>query len=466
MPSTNYGVKNLRLLFPGMSQPFFKQLDFSYTSGEKILILGPSGAGKSTLLEVLAGVIPDIITLPTKWDWSNTPSNTAYFFQDPDSQFNMPYTDEEIAFVLENQQRPSAEMPERIRHFLKLANVTAPFHTPVNNLSGGMKQRLQLASLLSLESDFYYLDEPTAMLDPAATRYFWQQLKHVTSEKTLLIVEHKITEVIDFVSRVVIINADGEIVADGPTAHVLTAHRSFLEAAGIWHPNSWDQAPAFKRSTLTQTTPLLNINNLIVKRKKQAIVSLEQLTINSGDWLCVTGENGSGKSTLLEGIRGLLKTSGRLIFSEGSQDDCGFVFQNPNYQFICDTVESELAYGLQFTNLSATEQNERLALFLQSFNLTTKKDLHPLALSMGQKRRLSVACSLITQPTLLLLDEPTFGQDARNTFRLIEHLEEWRQSGMAILMITHEPEIINRYATAVLEVTDGIAALKEATSDA
>ncbi|EUJ41592.1 cobalt ABC transporter ATPase [Brochothrix campestris FSL F6-1037] len=378
----------------------------------------------------------------------------------------MPYTDEEIAFVLENQQRPSAEMPERIRHFLKLANVTAPFHTPINNLSGGMKQRLQLASLLALESDFYYLDEPTAMLDPAATRYFWQQLKHVTSEKTLLIVEHKITEVIDFVSRVVIIDADGKIVADGPTEHVLTAHRSFLEAAGIWHPNSWDQAPAFKRITLTQTTPLLNINNLTVKRKKQAVVSLEQLTINSGDWLCVTGENGSGKSTLLEGIRGLLKTSGHLTFSEGSQDDCGFVFQNPNYQFICDTVESELAYGLQFTQLSATEQNERLGLFLQSFNLTTKKDLHPLALSMGQKRRLSVACSLITQPTLLLLDEPTFGQDARNTFRLIEHLEEWRQAGMAILMITHEPEIINRYATAVLEVTDGIATLKEATSDA
>lgn len=460
LSNNEYGTKNLRLLFPGMKEAFLKNLDFSYTSGEKILVLGPSGAGKSTLLEVLAGLIPTIIDVPAKWDDLRVPDNTAYFFQDPDAQFNMPYTDEEIAFVFENQQIPSAEMPERIAHYMALANVTTDTHTAINKLSGGMKQRLQLASLLALKSDFYYLDEPTAMLDPEATQYFWEQMKQLTQQQTVIVVEHKITEIIDYVSRIVIMSEDGSIIADGPTAEILTTHTDYLHDAGIWHPESWTLAPKFERIPIASPENLLTASQFKVKQKKQTVVSLDNLTVQTGDWLCISGENGSGKSTLLEGLRGLLKTSGKLTFPNGSQETTGFVFQNPDYQFVCDTVKEDLAFGLQFEKLTEEAKEERILAYLDYFSLTARQAIHPLSLSMGQKRRLSVASSVITEPQLLLLDEPTFGQDARNTFRLIESLEHWRKKGMAILMITHEPEIIERYATGVINVKDGIATVK------
>ena len=196
-------VTKLRLKYPGVDAPLiFQGVSFSIEPGEKVLLLGPSGCGKSTLLQVLSGIVPDMIELPLKTDEIRRPSRWGYVFQDPDTQFCMPYIDEEIAFVLENQEVPRAEMPSRIRHYLNLVGFHVPdAHTLISTLSQGMKQRLAIASVLALEPEVLFLDEPTALLDEEGTKQVWDTIRTISGDKTLLIVEHKISGILDLLDR-------------------------------------------------------------------------------------------------------------------------------------------------------------------------------------------------------------------------------------------------------------------------
>ncbi|MCS0543450.1 energy-coupling factor ABC transporter ATP-binding protein, partial [Aeromonas veronii] len=164
-------LENLRLTFPGDKSLLFKDFSCHIKKGEKILILGPSGCGKSTILQVLSGIIPNSIELPMKVNKLQIPEEWGYVFQDPDSQFCMPYVDEELAFVLENLQIPRDQMDERIKSLLEQVGLNLEdIHTNIQTLSGGMKQRLAIASVLALEPDVLFLDEPSSMLDPEGTK--------------------------------------------------------------------------------------------------------------------------------------------------------------------------------------------------------------------------------------------------------------------------------------------------------
>ena len=461
-------VENLRLKFPGGESLLFKDLSSSFYQGEKVLLLGPSGCGKSTLLQVLTGIIPTSIEVPLKADHIQTPPSWGYVFQDPDTQFCMPYVDEEIAFVLENLQVPRTEMPERIhRHLGEVGLQLNDIHTNIQTLSGGMKQRLAIASVMALHPDVLFLDEPTAMLDPEGTKQIWETIKQVGKDKTVIIVEHKIDQVLDFVDRILLFNADGQIIADGKKEAVLTNFKEELIDQGIWYPEVWEdyldrtnkQEPEL---LLEDKDTILTLADFKGHRGKEMKIHVPEANVKQGEWIAVIGENGAGKSTLLHALMQFIKTTGtytvnQLPVNKSTKltDYLTFVFQNPEFQFVTNSVYEEVAYTLRLDKQAESFIEQRVAELLELFKLTNQKNQHPYQLSMGQKRRLSVAASIVKEQSIMLLDEPTFGQDAKNTFAILEMLEYWRQQGTTIIMVTHSQEIVKHFVTRVWEIKSG-----------
>lgn len=467
-----YGVHKLRLKFPGDERLLFRDCDFRYQKGEKILFLGPSGCGKSTLLQVLSGLIPQAIDVPMKAEQIEIPESSAVVFQDPDTQFCMTHVDEEIAFVLENLQVPREEMPSRIqKHLGDVGLELENPHTSITTLSGGMKQRLAIASAMALQPEVLFLDEPTALLDPEGTRQVWETIRQLPNDQTLLIVEHKIEEMLDLVDRVVLFRSNGEILADGMKEEILASYRAELREYGIWYPGIWVDQLGSTQSNRVQSnpmnlvnTPLLELEAFQVYHRKDVKLRVEHATLHRGELIAVLGENGAGKSTLLQGIRQLLQTAGTLLYqgkpytrADSRAQEIGFVFQNPELQFVASTVLEEVAYTIGKTQSDQTEiEIERIARErLEMFALWEHRHKHPYQLSTGQKRRLSVCASIHDCQRILLLDEPTFGLDAQNTFALLSWLQQLQQQGITIVMVTHSEEIAHYYADRIWWIRKG-----------
>lgn len=462
-------VDNLRLKYTGAESLLFKDLSLSFNKGEKVLLLGPSGSGKSTLLQVLTGLIPHSIEVPMKADKVQTPNSWGYLFQDPDTQFCMPYVDEELAFVLENLQIPRSEMTTLMSDYLSQVGLSFDdLHTNIKTLSGGMKQRLALACVLALEPDVLFLDEPTAMLDPEGTKDVWDTIKKIGKDRTLIIVEHKIEHIIDSVDRVVILNEHGKVVADGASKFIFKEYKDILIEQGIWYPKVWND---YLRKTKKKNpqihadsnqTPALILNNFAGYRGKTKKIEVDNLAVYPGEWITVVGENGAGKSTLLHALIQLIKSTGQYnIFgidnTEVDQitDYISFVFQNPELQFITNSTYDEIAFTMKREQWSEYKINERITALLNQFNLNHVQQNHPYQLSMGQKRRLSVAASIVKKQPILLLDEPTFGQDAKNTFSILEQLEDLRKTGSTIIMVTHDQQIVKHFSSRVWTIKEG-----------
>ncbi|TSB47181.1 ABC transporter ATP-binding protein [Alkalicoccobacillus porphyridii] len=460
-------VKDLRLTFPGSGELLYKDLSLSIYEGEKVLILGPSGSGKSTLLQVLTGLIPKAIQLPLKYSECVTPESWGYVFQDPDTQFCMPYVDEEIAFVLENLGIKRDQMDALIRTYLEeVGLVFNNHHIPINQLSQGMKQRLAIASVLALQPSMLVFDEPTALLDPEGTKEIWNTIQEVGADKTVVIVEHKIDHVLDFVDRVIVFNADGQIAADGPVHEVFAQQKDQIKDYGIWYPGVWEEYATarvwHKHKHQEKDKPIIQLEDYHVKRGKKVVTSIESAAIYPGDWICITGENGAGKSTFLLGLMNVLPSSGYYLLNDVQvkkkdrvSQDIGFVFQNPEHQFITNNVWDEVAFTLTQDGVGGSESQALVEACLEAFALADYTTQHPYQLSVGQKRRLSVATAIVKDQKVLLLDEPTFGQDAKNTFALLEMIEACKKRGVAVVMVTHDMDILKHFANRIWTVQAG-----------
>lgn len=516
-------VEGLRLKYPGEERLMFKDLSFSAARGEKVLLLGPSGCGKSTLLQVLSGMIPRATEVPMKCEARKIPASWGYVFQDPDTQFCMPFVDEELAFVLENQCVPREQMEERMQGALQAVGLElASLHVKIAHLSQGMKQRLALASALLLEPEVLFLDEPSALLDPEGREQIWTAVKAVSTGRTLIIVEHRIEEMAEYADRVVLFSPDGTILGEGTPADVFTRYSRELKDFGIWYPGVWDDyalsrsgmevfaplGPSSGESRLYepftvdlaeaaqvrhrapllsgvesgrpnraasassgQSEPAIRLAEFTGRRWDKAVITVQGAEVYPGDFIAVVGPNGAGKSSLLLSLMGLLNAEGKYCLGgeevplgkgrrnrkrrERMLRRIGFVFQNPELQFVTERVTDEVAYSLLVDGMSADEAAEQARRILERFGLDGKESRHPYQLSTGQKRRLSVATAMARQPAVLLLDEPTFGQDARNTFAILEMCERLRRAGTAIVMVTHEMRIAEQAATHIWEIRQG-----------
>lgn len=417
-----------------------------------MLILGPSGSGKSTLLNVFGGNIPRSMDIPFKADAADVDTGAAYVFQDPDSQFTMPTIVEELAFILENRSVPRDEMDGRIEDALEKVGLKTDLKMPINNLSGGMKQRLAIASALLQESGTLLLDEPTSMLDAASVGSLWQTLQNVWGDKTVVIVEHRVNEIWDKVDRVILMNAEGELIIDDTPKTVMNKHIGLLNEYGVWHPYSWDYAPVFNKVKPSDET-LIEINGMTLNRGRNTLLNIDNLIIKKGEWLTIEGQNGTGKTSLMLALMKLIKTDGT-IHAKGrkirkTKDIAGTVypvFQNPELQFITNRVYDEVFINLEM-HYPHDEAHEKCQALLRRIGLGHVSHLHPLEISTGQKRRLSVATAAGGVPEVMIFDEPTFGLDQKLSYELLKMFNERVEDGVTVIMITHDRGITERYPT-------------------
>ena len=446
-------------------------IDLAAEPGERVLLLGPSGSGKSTLLAALAGVLggddegDSVGTLTVDGrDPRAVRGAAGLVLQDPDSQVIMARVGDDVAFGCENLGVPRDELWMRVREALDLVGLALPLEHPTEALSGGQKQRLALAGALAMRPGLLLLDEPTANIDPDGVREVRDAVAAVLARtgSTAVIVEHRVEAWLDVVDRIVVLSADGGIVADGEPRAVLSAQGEALAAAGVWVPG---REPRIARRAGPSARPeLLTAESLTLARVPghplaATVVRPLDVTVAAGEVLALTGPNGSGKTTLALTLGGLLApAAGEVRASEplaagiGAQPirwrsrelltRIGSVFQAPEHQFLTQTVRAELELGPRALKLGETEVASRVDELLTRLGLEALAAANPFTLSGGQKRRLSVGAVLATRPMVLLLDEPTFGQDALTWAALVELLEQLRSEGTAVVAATHDPRFV------------------------
>lgn len=480
----------------GRSRAAVAGLDLDLEPGEKVLLLGPSGAGKSTLLHALAGVLgsaedDDADESGTLLIDGRAPRDArgraGLVQQDPETQVVLGRVGDDVAFGAENLAVPPAEIWPRVRQALHDVGLGfLPLDHPTHALSGGQKQRLALAGVLAMRPGLVLLDEPTANLDPDGVLEVRDAvIRAVTaSGATLLVVEHRVEVWKDSVDRVVVLGAGADgpsgVVASGDPDAVLDAQGEALAAQGVWIPGRVPVLagaapgagmPSSSSSPLSSSDDvvLLEARDLAVSRaavsrrgfgsrKAVPVLSGVDLDLRAGRALSVTGPNGVGKSTLALTLAGLLAPAAGAVVGSSellAAGDAvprrpephrwkakelitriGTVFQEPEHQFVTGTVLDELRFGPR--QLGRGE--ERVDELLHRLRLDGLADANPYTLSGGEKRRLSVATVLAAHPRLLVLDEPTFGQDARTWAELGSLLLELLRDGVSILSVTHDAD--------------------------
>ena len=436
-------------------------IDLRIAHGERVLLLGPSGAGKSTLLAALAGLLPEdsgeaegSVEIDGL-DPRKARERVGIVFQDPQTQLVMARSGDDVAFGCENRGVPPVEIWPRVADALARVGFPYPADRPTAALSGGEQQRLALAGVLALRPGLLLLDEPTANLDPAGAALIREGITRAEdSDTTLIIVEHRVAEALPLVDRVVVLEPGGGVRADGPPAAVFASHGDRLAAEGVWVPDR--PLPTFGKSKSTadifvRVTGATRANRL-------APVTLDA---RSGEVLAVTGPNGAGKSTLALILGGLLApTSGQVsAFGERLAPHrwraadltrrIGSVFQNPEHQFVTTRVADELALGPRRLGRPSAEVAATVADLLERLRLTRLAGANPYTLSGGEARRLSVATALATAPRLLVLDEPTFGQDRRTWIELVALLAGLRDNGHGVVAVTHDHDFVTALADRV-----------------
>ena len=453
-----------------------RDISFRIEPGERVLVLGASGAGKSTLLHGLAGVLGGEEEGESAGDLlvdgapaTATRGRAGLVLQDPDSQVILARAGDDVAFGCENLGVPRAEIWPRVAEALDAVGLDVPLDHPTKALSGGQKQRLALAGMLAMRPGLVLLDEPTANLDPAGVIEVRDAVERMLQAHpaTLVVVEHRLDVWLPLITRVIVIGAGG-VVADGPPREVLVREGSRLSTDGVWVPGWPPRVPSPPSSAPGET--LLSARGLSVARVKgRPVATGIDLDVRAGEALAITGPNGAGKSTLGLTLAGLLTPAAGAVTASATLADgadtapirwasrelltrIGMVFQEPEHQLLAKTVRDELAVGPRALGLPEDEIAARSEELLARLRLTALAAANPYTLSGGEKRRLTVAAAIATRPRVLVLDEPTFGQDSRTWSELVAMLAALRDEGSAIVTITHDLEVARALHAARYEL--------------
>lgn len=432
----------------------------------------------------------------------------AMVFQDPEAQIVSGTILDEVCFGPENLGLPVAEVLARAEKALRQVSLWERRTENPDRLSIGGKQRLAIACALAMNTPIIVLDEPTANLDPVGIEEVYAVLRELVSggEHTILLVEHNLDAAIGIVDRVIVLDAQGRVALSGTTREVFTRHVQQLLQLGVWLPvatlaslqlqaagvrleplplhhselrDRLDEQrslpappsrPAFPEPLGTGMTaiaaePVLAVTGLRVVKQRKTILHDITFGVAAGDFMAVVGTNGAGKTTLVQAMagvvrppRGAVTIAGEDVHDKDVRDlsrQIGFVFQNPEHQFITHTVADELAHGLRIRRLPEDEIAHRVETMLERFGLTGMRRVHPFLLSGGQKRRLSVGTALIAGTPVLALDEPTFGQDRARAAELLDILAELNREGTTIIVVSHDMQLIADYSNRVAVLQDG-----------
>ena len=462
---------------------------FRIEPGERVLLLGASGAGKSTLLHALAGILggDDEGESRGSLEIDGRPAATAsgrtgLVLQDPDSQAILARVGDDVAFGAENLGVPRDEIWVRVREALDAVGLDVPLDRSTSALSGGQKQRLALAGVLAMRPGLILLDEPTANLDPDGVREVRDAVERVAERTgaTLIVVEHRIDAWLPLVDRVIVLGDTGPaeasgverdprrgaeggeravgVLADGAPIDVLGALGPRLAAGGVWVPGIPPLHPA--PPVLAPGPLVLEARDLMIGRVKGTTVAGPvRLDVRGGEVLGITGPNGVGKSTLALTLAGLLPALGGRVeasrdLADGQERNplrwtsralltrIGTVFQEPEHQLLATTVRGELEIGPRSLGLSEDEIASRVDDLLVRLRLDRLAGANPYTLSGGEKRRLTVAATLATRPRVIVLDEPTFGQDAVTWAELVAIIGALRDEGTAVVVVTHDDAVL------------------------
>lgn len=491
--------------YDAQAEATLKDISFDIAKGEKVLILGPSGSGKSTLAQCLNGIIPNIhkgqaqgqvridgqdIFKQSIYDKSQLVSTVL---QDPDGQFIGLTVAEDLAFALENDCADQSEMKDKVALWAERLDLTSLLNHRPQDLSGGQKQRVSLAGVLIDESPILLFDEPLANLDPKSGQETIDLIDKIHKEvgATTIIIEHRLEDVLYRpVDRILLVN-DGELLFNGSPDELLSS--TLLLENGIREPlyvTVLRQLGFDTRSAqnLSQLDALdlsdLALPDRVLKDKKDSssdsILKVERLSVSYGDnpaiiedlsfslkkgeRLAIVGKNGAGKSTLAKALCGFVPSQGKLTYKgqdisqdsiAGRSERIGFVLQNPNQMISKTMIFDEVALGLRLRGIEEAEVEERVHEVLKTCGLYSFRNWPISALSFGQKKRVTIASILVLKPEIIILDEPTAGQDYKTYTDIMNFLDSLQKQGHTIVMITHDMQLMLEYSDRCLVVVEG-----------
>ncbi|MCU7194986.1 MULTISPECIES: ABC transporter ATP-binding protein [unclassified Turicibacter] len=503
--------ENFSFQYRVQSSPTLKNINLTIYEGEKVVIVGPSGSGKSTIAHCINGLIPNIYKGTTsgtfkikgqnalKHNIFERSAHVGTVLQNPDDQFIGLTVGEDIAFKLENLVVPQQEMLTTVNQVAHLVDINSHLTHSPHELSGGQKQRVTLAGVMVDEIDILLFDEPLASLDPAAGLHTMTLIDdiHQKTGKTIVIIEHRLEDVLyKKVDRIVVVN-QGEIIADMTPNQLLAS--TLLEEVGIREPLyvtalkyagcqiTEDMNPqSLEEMNLTSCIePVMTWFNesqgLTPYENQEVALEFKDVTfgyqvnlpilknmsfkIHQGEMVSIVGKNGAGKSTISKLISGFYKpTSGTIEFKgvdlsshtiKERAEKIGLVMQNPNQMISKTMIFDEVAFGLRVRGIEEEEVKRRVHETLTICGLYPFRNWPISALSFGQKKRVTIASILVLNPEILILDEPTAGQDLKHYTEIMEFLKSLNERGITILMITHDMHLMLEYTTRALVITNG-----------
>lgn len=504
--------KDFSFKYNSQAEPTLKNINLKINKGEKILLAGPSGSGKSTIGRCLNGLIPNInqgevkgkclvngkdITSTSLFDFSFT---TSTILQDADSQFIGLTVGEDIAFALENDCQPKDKMHQTVNQWADELKIKELLTQSPQSISGGQKQIVALAGVLVDESPILLFDEPLANLDPASGLKTMAIIDKIQKElnATVIIIEHRVEEVLSQpIDRIILVN-EGTIVADQPTNQLLHSHT--LEKIGVREPlylkaltaadvnlssiKGVDQISTLpvsekisdklaawtKQAKITKkeadNLPLLKLDHVGHQYSKNQLYPLKDVstTINQGDFISIVGQNGAGKTTLCRTICGFISNEGKITLKDQNLSDLsikeraekiGYVMQDPNQMISQKMIFDEIALGLRLRNVDEETIKQKVDQTLKICGLYPFRHWPISALSFGQKKRVTIAAILVLEPEIIILDEPTAGQDWKTYTEIMSFLKHINTIGKTIIIITHDMHLMLEYTSRSLAFAKG-----------
>ena len=502
---------NFSFKYQSLDKPTLKNIDLKIKKGEKVLIIGPSGSGKSTLGQCLNGLIPHSLKGEIEGSLTINGSDTSAFemdqynelvgtvLQDTDSQFVGLSIGEDIAFALENQLVPTAQMYPLVKATAKMVDLANMLDKSPHDLSGGQKQRVSLAGILVDDVDILLFDEPLASLDPKTGKKIIEIIDklHQETNKTCIIIEHRLEDVLHRIVDRIILMDNGMIVSDTTPDELLAS--PLLAKHGIREPLYLSALKAAKceigaqdnpcnlslmaldkyKSKISSwfetknapvepaaSVPLLSLNSLTYSYDGE-VNALEDVsfTINKGEFVSILGKNGSGKSTITKLIMGVVQPDSGNITLDGNClsklsifERCkrvGVVMQNPNHMISHHMIFDEVAFGLRNSGADEKEIEKKVLSTLTLCGLKQYRNWPIEALSYGQKKRVTIASILVLEPQLLILDEPTSGQDHYNYTSMLTFIKKLnKETGITVLIISHDMHLVLEYTTRSIVLSD------------